>query len=248
MIKNVESLSLLDILPANILEDEKVAAAAQALDKEIQEVTKATIEVLHISRIDELPEAVVDLLAWQWHVDFYDQNLSLDKRRALVKNSIRWHMKKGTKAAVQELIQTVFESGVVSEWFDYGGEPYRFKVTTVDTMPSESEINRVIQAINSVKNARSHLDEIGFIRYLNTDLCVGGVPNLHKRITVSPAKPTDQTEAGMYYAAGAMSQHIRYEVSMEPPTNHEVQDIMYFGGGVSRHKKFTVALTTEQEE
>ena len=92
------------------------------------------------------------------------------------------------------------------------------------------------------------MDEIGFIRYLNTDLCVGGVPNLHKRITVSPAKPTDQTEAGIYYAVGAMAQHIRYEVSMEPPTNHEVQKVVNFGGGVSIHKYFTVATATEQEE
>ena len=86
---------------------------------------------------------------------------------------------------------------------------------------------------------------LGVERTQDFDLYAGGGLSQHKRITVSPAKPTDQTEAGMYYAAGAMSQHIRYEVSMETPTNHEVQDIMYMGGGVSRHKKFTVAMATE---
>ena len=227
------------------LDKQNVVELAEVVDAKIHEIEASTLLINIYPNIDHLPSDLVDQLAIQLHVDFYDTTLSLAKRRALVKNSIRWHMKKGTKAAVQELVQTVFESGVVSEWFEYGGNPYCFKVMTVDTMPSEEEIARVIQAINSVKNVRSHLDEIGFIRYLNTDLCVGGVPNLHKRITVSPAKPTDQIEAGMYYAAGAMSQHIRYEVSMEPPTNHEVQDIMYMGGGVSRHKKFTVAMATE---
>lgn len=244
---NRQDYCIADRLPESLNRD-NLREVAQVIDEKLHELDALNELICLYTRIDELSSELVDALAIHFHVDFYDHNLSLDKRRALVKNSIRWHMKKGTKAAVQELVQTVFESGIVSEWFEYGGNPYCFKVTTVDTMPSYEEINRLIQAINSVKNIRSHLDEIGFIRYLNTDLCVGGVPNLHKRITVSPAKPTDQTEAGMYYAAGAMSQHIRYEVSMEPPTNHEVQDIMYFGGGVSRHKKFTVALTTEQEE
>lgn len=241
---NRQDYCIADRLPESLNRD-NLREVAQVIDEKLHELDALNELICLYPRIDELSSELVDALAIHFHVDFYDHNLSLDKRRALVKNSIHWHMKKGTKAAVQELVQTVFESGIVSEWFEYGGNPYCFKVTTVDTMPSDEEINRLIQAINSVKNTRSHLDEIGFIRYLNTDLCVGGVPNLHKRITVSPAKPTDQIEAGMYYAAGAMSQHIRYEVSMEPPTNHEVQDIMYFGGGVSRHKKFTVAIATE---
>lgn len=231
-------------LPESLNRD-NLREVAQVIDEKLHELDALNELICLYPRIDELSSELVDALAIHFHVDFYDHNLSLDKRRALVKNSIRWHMKKGTKAAVQELVQTVFESGIVSEWFEYGGNPYRFKVTTVDTMPSDEEINRLIQAINSVKNIRSHLDEIGFIRYLNTDLCVGGVPNLHKRITVSPAKPTDQTESGMYYIGGAISQHIRYEVSLEPPTNQEVQKIMYFGGGFTRHKKFTVQETEE---
>jgi phage tail P2-like protein len=241
---NRQDYCIADRLPESLNRD-NLREVAQVIDEQLHELDALNELICLYPRIDELSSDLVDALAIHFHVDFYDTSLSLGKRRALVKNSIRWHMKKGTKAAVQELVQTVFESGVVSEWFEYGGNPYCFKVTTVDTMPSEGGINRVIQAINSVKNTRSHLDEIGFIRYLNTDLYCGGAPSLHKRITVSPAKPTDQTEAGMYYAAGAMSQHIRYEVSMETPTNHEVQDIMYMGGGVSRHKKFTVAMSTE---
>ncbi|WP_297569525.1 phage tail protein [uncultured Anaerovibrio sp.] len=241
---NRQDYCIADRLPESLNRD-NLREVAQVVDDKLHELDALNELICLYPRIDELSSELVDALAIHFHVDFYDHNLSLDKRRALVKNSIRWHMKKGTKAAVQELVQTVFESGIVSEWFEYGGNPYCFKVTTVDTMPSESEINRLIQAINSVKNVRSHLDEIGFIRYLNTDLCVGGVPNLHKRITVSPAKPTNQTENGMYYIGGAISQHIRYEVSLEPPTNQEVQKIVYFGGGFTRHKKFTVQETEE---
>ena len=89
MIKELQSLSLLDILPANLLEDKKVAAAAQALDAELQAVTKATVETMHLPRLDVLPEAVVDLLAWQWHVDFYEPlGMDIETKRKLVKESL----------------------------------------------------------------------------------------------------------------------------------------------------------------
>jgi len=70
MLKDIQSVSLLDILPGNLLEDAQVYAAAKSLDDELQRVTMACREVLHLPRLDELPEAVLDLLAWQWHVDF----------------------------------------------------------------------------------------------------------------------------------------------------------------------------------
>lgn len=238
---NRQDYCIADRLPESLNRD-NLREVAQVIDEKLHELDALNELICLYPRVDELSSELVDALAIHFHVDFYDQNLSLDKRRVLVKNSIRWHMKKGTKSAVQELVQTVFESGVVSEWFEYDGEPYRFRVTTVDTMPSEGEINRLINAINSVKNARSHLDAIGFIRYLDNNLYFGGVPSLHKRITISPAEPTDQTNYGQTYVGSAMSQHIRYEVSMKPPTNHEVQKVMYFGGGASRHKKFTVGL------
>ena len=88
MSKELQHTSLLDILPQNLLRDEQIKAAAQALDAELQKITAATKEALLLPRLDELPEAVIDLLAWQWHVDFYEPNMSLETKRQLVRESI----------------------------------------------------------------------------------------------------------------------------------------------------------------
>ena len=77
MSKDLQSTSLLDILPQNLLADKQIYAAARALDDELQKITAATRDVLILPRIDELSEEVVDLLAWQWSVDFYDELKSL---------------------------------------------------------------------------------------------------------------------------------------------------------------------------
>ncbi len=109
MIKDLTSISLLDILPSNLLEDPQVSAAARALDVELQAVTRATAETLHLPRLDELPETVVDLLAWQWHVDFYEPlGLDIATKRRLVKESIAWHRTKGTPAAVEKMLKAVW--------------------------------------------------------------------------------------------------------------------------------------------
>lgn len=167
MIKDIESISLLDILPNSILTDPQITAAAKALDTELQSVTRATVETLHLPRIDELPEAVVDLLAWQWHVDFYEPlGMDIDTKRRLVKESIAWHRAKGTPAAIEAVASAAFDKTTVKEWYEYGGKPYYFKIVTEYVTTDKEVLNRLHRAVDSVKNVRSWLEEIEFLLHL----------------------------------------------------------------------------------
>lgn len=164
MIKDLKAVSLVDILPDNLLADTQVYAAAKALDDELQRVTVATWEALHLPRLDELPEAVLDLLAWQWHVDFYEpMGMSVETKRSLIRKSIAWHRMKGTPAAVEEVVTAAFEKATVSEWFDYGGSPFFFRVTTEDATTDTQTIDAMRRSIETVKNVRSVLEGIQFI-------------------------------------------------------------------------------------
>ena len=49
-----------------------------AFDQHLQEVSRNIREAFIVSRIHELPENVIDLLAWQWHVDFYEPELQTE--------------------------------------------------------------------------------------------------------------------------------------------------------------------------
>lgn len=160
MVKDIQNISLLDILPSSILADEKVAAAAKALDKELQAVTAATQEILHLPRLDILPEKVIDLLAWQWHVDFYEPiDMDIETKRALIKESIAWHRHKGTPWAVEQVVTAAVADATIHEWFEYGGEPGMFRIET-GGFKDENTFKDLIQAIHVAKNTRSHLDRI----------------------------------------------------------------------------------------
>ncbi len=142
--------------------------------------------------IDSLSSELVDYLASQLHVDFYDETLSLEQRRQLVKNSIRWHMKKGTPSVITELLKTVYDNATVEEWYQYGGQPYHFRVTILsEKSPDAEKIAYLTNAIEQTKNVRSWLDTVLFARSLKSDLRFGGVTWLHRETYLADDFRTD---------------------------------------------------------
>lgn len=179
---NIRDIRLADILPPNIAKDPKVSAAAQALDSELQAVTAAIDQCLLLARIDELPEPVIDQLAWQFHVDFYEPDLPLEQKRALVKGALDWHKRKGTPAAVEELITALFDEGKVVEWWEYDGEPYKFKIVTHNTAVTNEKALEFIRALASVKNARSWLEKVEITLTDDVPLYLAGVVYMGDRL------------------------------------------------------------------
>ncbi|MBQ3448118.1 MAG: phage tail protein I, partial [Synergistaceae bacterium] len=115
---------------------------------------------------DELPENVIDLLAWQWHVDFYEPELPIETKRALVLDSIRWHRKKGTKAAIVSALGKLGFVPTIKEWYEteLQSEPHTFSVRgyykddhiNVDFLGDDTDgiLTRIIEL---TKPARSRL-------------------------------------------------------------------------------------------
>ena len=241
MIKELKTLSLVDILPDNLLADEQIYATAKALDKELQLVAEDCKQVMHLSRIDELPEPVLDLLAWQWHVDFYEIGLDLKAKRNLVRESIAWHRHKGTKAAVKSGVHAVYGSGEVEEWFEYNGEPYHFRVVDIvpDTIDMDS-IRLVLRLIDSCKNTRSWLDTLGVRRDLHGTIHVGGIPCVTKAYEVYPVTIHDAKLNPVLYYGGALVSYQRIEIYENTVQDTESPVEVYYSSNVSAYKRVEV--------
>jgi phage tail P2-like protein len=181
---DIYNVSLVDILPESLKSDPQVVAMAEAITPEIQDISEAISLIVLLATLDQQPEEVVDLLAWQYHVDFYDPALDLEIKRALVKNSFSWHRRKGTAAAVEELITTVFGEGRVVEWFEYGGEPYYFKVITNNTSVTTEQAFMFTRALNSVKNTRSWLEKVEISHVEDHSLFFAGILHMGDKITL----------------------------------------------------------------
>ena len=155
-----QKLHLLKILPKNISADNNIQELSSVLDDELQKICKIVDNLNLIDKIDVLPEEIVNLLAWQWHVDYYDNTLPLQNKRRLVKESIRVHKTKGTAWAVENVVKSALGDSRIEEWYEYEGEPYHFRIICNKNTVGNISGSKVIEAINSVKNVRSHLDEV----------------------------------------------------------------------------------------
>ena len=154
----LKNYSMRDNLPES-LRRENMLEIAELCDELLQDFNTKISRILIYPAIDNLPSNLIDALAIQFHVDFYDKNLSLEARRTLVKTGIAWHKIKGTPAAVEMVLRSVFNSAEVSEWFDYGGEPYFFRILARG-MKDEKAAEVWLKLVFASKNVRSWLEKL----------------------------------------------------------------------------------------
>ena len=73
-------------------------------------------------------DQLLDILANDFKVDWWDANYTLEEKRRTLKDSWNVHRRLGTKAAVVLAISAIYPDTQVSEWWEYGGKPYHFKL------------------------------------------------------------------------------------------------------------------------
>src|SRR5215471_590292 len=117
----LRSAKLIEICPPSISYDAQVQSASQAFDAQMWEIIDDTGQVVMIPNIMGLTDStLVDVLAWQFHVDFYDATKDLEFRKRLVQMSIIWHKTKGTVQLVEDVINTYFPGiAYLQEWYQY---------------------------------------------------------------------------------------------------------------------------------
>jgi len=153
--------STIDIVPSSIANDPQVQAACYAIDQELLAIYGCIPSVLFIPNILTISQPLIDILMWQFHVDVWQGwggPLTDDKKRHLILQSISWHAKKGTKWAVEQMLNTIFQKAYVTEWYQYGGRPYFFKVVVQEAISDPVQLNILTEAINALKNERSWME------------------------------------------------------------------------------------------
>lgn len=152
--------NLLSSLPAVLAADENMkalaAAIAEALAGRVEEIGSLSI----YAQIDRLPEELLDILAHDFKVDWYNASYDMDTKRELLLDSWRVHRILGTKRAVEIAVQDAFGGGKVQEWFEYSGEAYHFRVGGVDPNRITDGYGAFLEFLGKVKRQSAVLDHI----------------------------------------------------------------------------------------
>ncbi len=169
--------NLMETLPPALREDPTVVALADALATVLVDRQPEIDRLLLYPAIDTLDEPLLDILAYDYKVDWWDPNYSLEEKRRTLKDSWRVHKLLGTKAAVEMAISDIYPNTQVEEWFEYGGNPYGFKIKLDLTGEkwTDDRPRRILERVEFYKSLRSHIDELQYtIRLPPATICVGG--------------------------------------------------------------------------
>ena len=173
---NLEDAELRPLLPSWLRDDDYDVAMCEPINDSIREVYRASRLLTVWDHIDELPETMLDELAWSLDIEWYKTNAPIETKRDLIRSSDFVHMKKGTVEAVETVITAYFGQGYLMEWPEYGGKPYHFKVFT--TNPSLVAENHLLfeDLLSKVKRHSAKLDSIliGLTGQEWAHLCTGG--------------------------------------------------------------------------
>ena len=201
---------LKEILPISLQKSKEIQALTQSFDTVLSEIFQKIPNTLIYSRIDELNEEVLDLLAWQFHIEGWELANSIEEKRNLVKKAIELHKYKGTKYALKKVLEALNLQGNIQEWFEYNGEPYKFKVDinlAYKSINTET-VEKLRRLINEYKNERSWLDSLNIYltsnlnQYQTTAVLSGHTTTIYP-YTVKDIQITQQ----QYHAVGYQSVH-----------------------------------------
>ncbi|MEA4824908.1 MAG: phage tail protein I [Clostridiaceae bacterium] len=157
---NLKNSQMTEVLPEAITEDPAVQALSYAVNRQIQRLLQYADTTRIICLVHKLPHKMLDVLAVELRTPAYKETFSLETKRRLVKSTLLYYAKMGTKTVVEQVVADIFGSGSVQEWYKYDGEPYRFKVATQNPGITGAMVEEFKEAVYSVKRLSAWLDDV----------------------------------------------------------------------------------------
>ncbi len=186
--------NMLHTLPAILQNDETMQALASAIAEQLELQAENVRKIAIFSEIDTMPETLLDILAHDFKVDWWNGDYTLTEKREVLANNWRVHRTLGTKYAVETAISAIYPDTQVAEWFEYDGEPFHFKLLiniSFEGIDAEKH-QRVLARVAYYKNLRSVLDEVEYYD-------AGGTANLCTAAACVGDMLTDCAQAVNYF-------------------------------------------------
>lgn len=235
MIKSLRQARITDGLPRVLARQEWVIALSEALGLALGKTLDYTDESQIYTRLDTAPETVLDVLAVDWKIDWYDTELTVEQKRRIVKTALTVRRLMGTAAAVKLQVHAIYPEATVTEWFQYDGKPGCFRVSL--PLPKEgitaAEYRRLKTGILTTKNERSHLDVIDIQHECEAMVITGGCCSMSQIIEVWPELVSELEVTSERIAGGAASMSQTTEVWPELTEALEILAYRHTGGAVS---------------
>lgn len=153
---SLQQVSFSALLPPN-LQDVQARALGAAWDKAFRRLVDYVERVsMTFAFVMELDEEMADHLCLSLDIKGYKADLSLQKKRLLIRSALLNYSRMGTKAALEDAVGIIHGGTTVQENWEYGGQPYFFRVA-VDAGQEKVAENPVGRLLEPSWNTKMHV-------------------------------------------------------------------------------------------
>lgn len=158
---NITEIDLKKLLPSFMQEDGACVGIAEVISKKLESIAGDIPKLSTFDALEKLNTAELDELADELNCIWYDKSFTDQEKRALLSKSDQVFARIGTVAAVEGVIESIFGSGFVEEFWEYGGEPHHFQIAISDPEKlTEERKAKLLRILDKVKRKSQWLDEI----------------------------------------------------------------------------------------
>lgn len=148
-------------VPKFILADKNGYALAKAIEAGLQAANDIVSQGVDcITDVDAMPEWRLDEVAWEYNI-LYDYDADIATKRKWVSDAVQTYAIYGTPEIIIKYLSAAFDTAYLEEWWQYGGDPFHFRVTVAGEWTDENDA-WAQKSIAKTKNVRSILDNIIF--------------------------------------------------------------------------------------
>lgn len=175
--------SIRALMPSNATAHE--LKVAQLIHQELSAPTK----VDQLWSAQACPVDLLPYLAEVLSVDEWNPNWPEARKRSVIAASVQIHRTKGTVGAVKRAVGSLGMAIQISQWFEYGGDPYTFRadVNVSETGITRRELSLIQRAIENSKNVRSHLEALRVFLTTRVDIYQASASLVGALISIRPA-------------------------------------------------------------
>ena len=203
---SLQQVGFSSLLPPN-LQDTQTRALGAAWDKAFRKLVNYAERVsMTFAFVMELDEEMADHLCLSLDIKGYKADLSLQKKRLLIRSALLNYSRMGTKAALEDAVGIIHGGTTVQENWEYGGQPYFFRVA-VDAAQERVTVNpmgRLLDTIMEYKNVRSWLQGITVDVIEPGSIYTGALPEVGTMLVIDPYRAREMVVDGkaLYHAMG----------------------------------------------
>lgn len=180
---SLHDAKMTDALPHILAKEPWAQALAYAVNNQLGRLLTYADGVMVLASITKMPDTVLDVLAAELRLPYYDPTYSTAIKRELIRGGLQYWATVGTPESLTKILINIFGDAEIEEWFEYGGEPGYFRILTTNPNVTGETLEQFRKTAQDVKRLSAWMEEVlvdlglpnmvftqGFVLYDHTDI------------------------------------------------------------------------------